>query len=185
MAPSRVFVAIDLPAETRRVVETCCWGLAGARWSDPSQLHLTLRFFAAVSPERLQDIADKLATVEAAPFPLSLRGLGVFPLGQARRARVLWAGVAPAASLRALAMAIDAALGPDEDPATRDGFTPHLTLARFRSPPGTPLDRFITANAAFATAPWTVGGFHLYESTLSPDGALHTPLRHYPLGKGL
>jgi 2'-5' RNA ligase len=178
---SRVFVAVDLPEGTRKVVASHCKGLPPARWCKPDQLHLTLHFAAAVSAERLTEITERLATVKAPPFPLSLRGLGVFPAGQPQRARVLWAGVAPEEGLRALQAAVDAALGPDEDPEAREGFTPHLTLARFRSPPGPALARFMHDNAVFATAPWTVEGFALYRSNLSSDGALHTLLRQYPL----
>jgi 2'-5' RNA ligase len=179
---SRVFVAVDLPEGTKKVVGGYCKGLAPARWSKPAQLHLTLHFFAAVAAERLAEITAKLATVKVAPFPLSLRGLGVFPTGQAQRARVLWAGVAPDDGIRALKSAIDAAIGPDEDPEVKEGFTPHLTLARFKSPPGPALGKFLADNAVFATAPWTVDGFALYRSNLSSDGALHALLRHYSLG---
>jgi 2'-5' RNA ligase len=178
---SRVFVAVDLPEGTGKVVGSYCKGLASARWTNRSQLHLTLHFFAAVSAERLAEITARLATVKVPPFPLSLRGLGVFPAGQPQRARVLWAGVAPDEGLRALKSAIDAALGPDEDPEVKEGFTPHLTLARFKSPPGPDLARFLSHNAVFATAPWTVESFALYQSSLSSDGAVHTLLRHYPL----
>ena len=182
---SRIFVAVDLPEGTKKVVGAFFKkkGLPAARWSAPAQLHVTLHFFAAVSPERLTEITAKLVTVKAAAFPLSLRGLGVFPAGQPALARVLWAGLAPVEPLRALKSAIDTALGPDEDPeAKEEGFAPHLTLARFKSAPGPLLAHFLSDNAVFATAPWTVERFVLYRSTLSSDGALHTPLRQYPLG---
>jgi 2'-5' RNA ligase len=179
---SRVFVAVDLPEGTRRVVGTYCKGLPAARWAEPSQLHLTLHFFAKVSPGRLEEIIASLTRVKGvAPFPLSLRGLGVFPSGPPTQARVLWAGVAPDNGIRALKTAVDAVLGSDEDPEAAQGFVPHLTLARFKSSPGAALAKFMSDNTVFATAPWTVEGFSLYKSELSSEGALHKLIRNYPL----
>ena len=118
-------------------------------------------------------------TEARAPFDLGLRGVGVFPR-QRRPARVLWAGVAPAEPAVALKVAIDGALGPDPEAAER-GFSPHLTLARFRSDPGPALDRYLGVHGSFAGAPWTVDAFLLYRSTLGSDGARHEILQRYPL----
>jgi RNA 2',3'-cyclic 3'-phosphodiesterase len=176
--PARLFVALDVPPDAARAVAGLCTDLPGARWSDPAQLHLTLRFMAAVPDDEVPVVAERLATIHRPRFRLALQGVGVFPPGR-RPARVLWAGLAPQEPLHALKAAIDGALGPDEE-ADR-GFRPHLTLARFREPPGPDLPRYLAAHQAFTTEPWTADTLLLYRSTLGAQGALHQVLGRYPL----
>jgi 2'-5' RNA ligase len=174
-----MFIAVDLPRALATEVGALCDGLPGARWSNPEQLHLTLRFFAAVPEDRVAGLRADLARVARPPFPLGLRGVGVFP-PRRRPARVLWAGIAPLEGITGLKTAIDAVLGPDPEAADR-GFSPHLTLARFRDDPGASLNRYLTERAAFVTAPWTVEAFRLYRSTIGASGAVHEVVEEYPL----
>jgi len=176
--PARLFVALDLPPPAARAVATLQTALPAARWSDPAQLHLTLRFMAAVPDEEVPELTHRLESVASPAFSLSLRGVGVFPPGR-KPARVLWAGLTPAEPLQALKAAIDQLLGPD--PEAPRGFHPHLTLARFRAAPGPELPTYLATHANFTTAPWLADAFLLYRSTLSPHGAHHQVLHRYPL----
>jgi 2'-5' RNA ligase len=179
--PARMFVAVDLPPAAADAVEAICTALPGARWSSPAQLHLTLRFMAAVPEEQIPVLAARLCAVRLLPFELSLRGVGVFPEAHARKpARILWAGVSTPAPVQDLKAAIDQALGPDEDAAR--GFHPHLTLARFREPPGPALGAFLATHAGFSTLSWTVDAFMLYRSRLGTGGARHEVVGRYRLG---
>jgi 2'-5' RNA ligase len=181
MASARLFVALDLPPAAAEAVARLCAGLPAARWSNPAQLHLTLRFLAAVPEQEVAGLSDRLQLVRRSAFSLALRGVGVFPEPGGRRPpRVLWVGLTPEAPLHTLKGAIDEALalGPDEDRV----FRPHLTLARFREAPGPALAPYLAAHATFATAPWTADAFVLYRSTLGSHGAHHQVLRRYPLG---
>ena len=175
----RLFLAVDLPPPVAGEVQSLCQGLPGTRWTNPAQLHLTLRFLGETPEAELAPLKARLAAVRAAGFTLGVRGVGVFPKKR-RPARVLWAGVAPAEPVTALKTAVDAALGPDPEEAGRD-FSPHLTLARFRDDPGPVLDGWLQQRAAFASGTWSVTAFHLYRSTLGRDGAVHEILRSYPL----
>ena len=175
----RLFVAIDLPEPAAAEARALCKGLSGAHWSNPAQLHLTLRFLGELPEDRLDWLRGQLAFVARPPFELALRGLGVFPKKR-RPARVLWAGVAPQEPAVALKAAIDGALGPDTESAER-GYSPHLTLARLREDPGPALDRYLTQHAGFCGTAWTVDAFLLYRSTLGRDGATHEVLQRYPL----
>jgi 2'-5' RNA ligase len=178
--PARLFLAVDLPDAACQRVATLRTDLPGARWTDPAQLHLTLRFWAAVPEEEVDGMLVRLAEVRRPAFGVRLHGVGVFPPRRGP-ARVLWTGVDPEPPLRALKSAVDEAVGPDAEAAGR-GFHPHLTLARFREPPGPALARYLDERAGFASEPWTVDAFTLYRSTLGSDGARHQPLRRYPLG---
>jgi len=176
----RLFIAIDLPDEVAAQARALCQGLAAARWTNPGQLHLTLRFLGEVPDDQLAPLQADLARVASPPFTLGLRGVGVFP-PKRRPARVLWAGVTPVEPVAALKAAIDAVLGPDPEAGDR-GFSPHLTLARFREDPRAALDGYLATHAGFASASWSVDFFHLYRSTLGSDGARHEILQRYPLG---
>jgi 2'-5' RNA ligase len=191
----RLFLAIDLPPHARSALAALGAELPGIRWVAAAQLHVTLRFLGEVPAEAAVTAAVALEGVAAAPFPVALAGVGVFPPRPGRQPpRVLWAGIAPAAPAVALKAAIDGVLGPDLEAGAR-AFTPHVTLARLKGNPGagkegtihTPrhlsaaLVSFLDRHRPLSSASWTVEAFHLYESRTLPEGAVYTRLRTYPL----
>ena len=175
----RLFIAVDLPAELRPAVARLCQGIGGARWTRPEQLHVTLRFLGDTPEDRLDNMRVRLRQVRMPRFELALRGTGVFPPAGARP-RVLWLGFDPPEPLRALKHTVDGVLGPDPETAKR-GFSPHLTLARFPMRPRHDLDRFLAEHAGFDGGSFLVSNFHLYNSTLRPEGALHEIVESFPL----
>ncbi|HEX8832694.1 MAG TPA: RNA 2',3'-cyclic phosphodiesterase, partial [Abditibacteriaceae bacterium] len=107
-------------------------GAATARWVAPEKTHLTLQFLGDVEPHlqtALQTVMQEACT-NTPPFALSSGSLGCFP--NARRPRVLWAGVeGDTSSLGQLQQRIAAATVPLCANADNKPFSPHLTLARF------------------------------------------------------
>ena len=75
--------------------------------------------------------ADASALLEQ-PVELRFRGLGFFP--NAKRPRVLWAGIAGSAELAVSLARYRSSLAKLGIPAEERAFTPHLTLARFEPP---------------------------------------------------
>ncbi|HEX9241280.1 MAG TPA: RNA 2',3'-cyclic phosphodiesterase [Anaeromyxobacter sp.] len=180
MAARRLFVALELPDPVRRRLAALAdelrrtAGRAGeeVRWVPPANVHLTLQFLGAVPEERVPAVEGALrdAAREARPLSLAVRGVGGFP--NARRPRVLWAGLegdlAPLAALVAALGARLAKLGyaPEERP-----FSPHLTLGRAREGRGAPgLAGALAGAAQEAPAPWRATEVVLFESHLSPRG---------------
>ena len=98
----RLFVAIDLPEAVGASLERLCVGLPGARWTDPEQYHLTLRFIGEVDGLSADDIYEGLAEVDFEPF-----GPACMASGTRREAKVLWAGVTPESSITPLRRAVD------------------------------------------------------------------------------
>ena len=97
MARVRTFIAVTLSkgvkARLKTLQENLSGEATGVRWAPPENFHLTLLFLGEV--ERL-DVVPICRAVAArakkhSPFSYDIEGLGAFP--NARRPKVLWAGV--------------------------------------------------------------------------------------------
>jgi 2'-5' RNA ligase len=175
----RLFVAVDFPEPVRASLAGLCAGVPGARWVDPANFHLTLRFIGEVESPVAQDIDAALARVHMPRFELWLRDVGCF--GRGRGVRALWAGVAESDGLRRLQSKVENAVSAAGIARETRRFTPHVTLARLRGVSTTRLQRFVAEHADFMAGPVPVDGFTLYSSFLSSSGAIHTPEAFYAL----
>ena len=176
----RLFVALDFPDAVRERLAGLGGGVPGARWTDPDNLHLTLRFIGEVPDDQAADIDAALATIEAPGFDLVLDGVGIY--GSARAARILWAGVERSEPLAHLQNKVESALVRCGLPAEERRFSPHVTLARLKDAPRDRLARFLEDRALFRAGPFHVEHFTLYRSLLGKGGAVYEALREYPLG---
>jgi RNA 2',3'-cyclic 3'-phosphodiesterase len=180
----RLFVAIEIPEDVRSAIgarmkslrDTC----RDARWVRIAGLHVTLKFIGETLSERVAGLKASLASIPPRdPIAMNFRGLDFFP--NARRPRVLWAGVEAEPDLAALATAVEAALSPAGIPQQDRKFSPHLTLARFKESAGVDALHVAIEKAG----PLKFGGttateFHLYQSVLKPAGAEYTRLATFP-----
>ena len=64
----RLFVAIDLPEATRQLLANLDPHIRGARWIDPTQMHLTLGFFDDVPDDIDLALREKLSAIEFGAF---------------------------------------------------------------------------------------------------------------------
>jgi 2'-5' RNA ligase len=174
----RLFVAIRPPEEVRAPLIDLMEGVEGARWQSEDQLHLTLRFIGEVDARLADDIDTALQSIRHPRFDLVLSGLGVFD----RRGQptALWAGVTPHEPLKALHKKIDQALGRAGVAPERRAYLPHITLARFGRGAG-PLQPLLESAGGITSQPFTVEQFRLYESQLTPIGAIYSPVARYSL----
>ena len=101
----RLFIAIDLPEEIKEEMSHLCTGLPGARWVPDEQLHLTLRFIGEVDHSLVAELYSRLEEVKHKPFPLHIKGLGVFP--NLSKPRVLWVGLKKRTALVELRKKVD------------------------------------------------------------------------------
>jgi 2'-5' RNA ligase len=176
----RLFVALDVPDSVKDALVALCADLPAARWSSRDQMHLTLRFIGEVEDSRLAVLDAALTALAHAPFLMQVAAVGCFPPRGA--ARVLWAGIQAGRALMLLQQAIETALQHTGLPPEPKPFSPHITLARFKTPPPpAALHTYLERHAAFSVPEWTVSAFHLYSSQLSAGGARYTRERSYPL----
>jgi len=187
-AAMRLFVALEIPAGVCAALGDVQARLRphaghGVRWTDPRGIHLTLKFIGEVETARVEAIRAALARVRAPqPVDAAFRGLGWFP--NARRPRVLWAGVETSSGMAALAREIEAALEPLRIAREQREFQPHLTLARLKpealSKEGMEALRREVERAGrpeFGRAEYAE--FDLMESKLLPQGAEYTRVERF------
>ncbi|MCB1442688.1 MAG: RNA 2',3'-cyclic phosphodiesterase, partial [Methyloceanibacter sp.] len=74
----RLFTAIEVPRSIANRLSMLRAGLHGARWIDPENYHLTLRFAGDVDGATARDFTNALGEVLVSPFELKLNGLDSF-----------------------------------------------------------------------------------------------------------
>jgi len=177
-AAPRLFIAVPAAPDVRCAAAGIIAELrsAGAdcSWVAPGNLHITLRFLGATPADRFPEVETLLLEAAQRPaFELGFGGLGVFASWE--QPKVLWLGVLRgAAELCAMA----AALGPPE--AGRP-FSAHLTFGRLRSRRNLERLRQTAASARLPDMSQRVDKLVLYESRLTPQGAVYTALREAAL----
>jgi 2'-5' RNA ligase len=186
MPAIRAFLAIPLPEVLKTAIGRLQNDLSGqlgnVRWSRTDQLHLTLRFFAALPQEQLEKVRLSMLSVgsQKRAFTMTSQGLGAFP--DPRRPRVLWTGLEPADELQGLysllAKSFVASGIADDHPR----FAPHLTIGRFRDK-GPDLRGLLSDYAGQTVGRLPVEKLILYESRLHPSGAEHIPLHSVTLDR--
>ncbi len=174
----RLFVGIGFPPELKLRLSLLCSGLPGAKWVDPGNFHLTLRFIGEIGENIAADIDDALSRLRARRFTLQIAGTGLFG---GERPRSLWAGVERSAELAGLRDKIEQALIRTRLPPEPRKFSPHVTLARLRDPPLDKLRDFLVAHAQFRADPLRVEGFSLIASFQTKAGSVYEDQADYPL----
>lgn len=173
----RLFVAIDLPDTHVDTLQRLRTEAFDARWTPAEQYHLTLRFIGDTAADRVPAIEEALGSLSVPAFILRGKGLGVFP--SRRRPRVLFANVDQTTPLVEVQADVERACqraGLDPDPKA---FHPHVTIARLKGARPREVRSYLKTHQGVTLAPFTVQQFHLYESRLHPEGALHERVRTF------
>jgi 2'-5' RNA ligase len=186
MEQIRSFIAIELPEPVIACIkqvqgQLISAGPACAKWVDPRNIHLTLKFLGNIDVNKIQAItaAMQSSARTIASFKLTLDGLGAFP--NLRRVQVVWIGLGgDLGPLLALQTRLESALAPLGFIPEKRAFQPHLTLARIREN-ATPLERQelgenITRTQFDSNLVINVNSFNLMRSELTRAGAVYTRL---------
>jgi 2'-5' RNA ligase len=192
MEQIRAFIAIELPealkAEIARLQEQLkVKGRVPARWVNPGNIHLTLKFLGDIDGDAVDDILHAMdgAASNAQSFRLSVKGLGVFPNPQ--RPRIIWVGLAGSVEkLKNLQRGIDIALDRLGFPGEKRSFSPHLTIARIQDR-ATPAERQaigqLVESSVFTTrADFNADTVYLIKSQLTREGPIYSRLGSVSLG---
>jgi RNA 2',3'-cyclic 3'-phosphodiesterase len=190
----RLFISIPVPETVRAILKKAQHELREAlpprarkaiRWTNPDQLHLTLRFLGDVEEHCLPNLLNALRETCRLFPPLHLRAerVGFFP--ERRLPRVAWIGVHDRDNLLTpLQQKIETAVHTFSASPTTEEFMGHLTIGRIRDLRPSDADALRAAAqklSARAFGEWTADAVHLMQSKLLPQGAQHTSLGAAPL----
>jgi len=179
----RLFVAIALPDAVKvslgDVIGRLRPSAPDEKWVPTQNLHVTISFLGEVQDERVASIGETVGEAVATlpPVPTGTAVAGAFP--SARRARVLWAGLADdVGRLTDAARAVIGALEPIGFPPEKRPWAPHVTLARFRAPRDA---AGLIAAASIPAETFTVEAVTLFRSRLARPSPVYEPLAEFPL----
>jgi 2'-5' RNA ligase len=176
----RLFTGIEIPSGVAQALSMMRGGLPGARWVDPENYHLTLRFIGDVDDMVAQEAAAMLARVQRGAFDVHLEGLISFG---GRKPRAVVTNVAPAQPLVELQAEHERLMRRiGLEPEGRK-YIPHVTLARMRNISSRDVADYLAARGYFRTADFHVSRFVLFSSRNSVGGGPYVVEASYPLSE--
>ena len=175
----RLFIAIEFSDEVKKKLIRLRKEIPGARWVPAEQIHLTLAFLGEVDETSAGRLTGELSQIRSPVFKLCFSGTGCFP--DRRRPRVLWVGLEPEPHLNLLAAKVRAAVLACGIPQEERPFSPHITLARLKLPSSGESGLYLDQQIKKILSPLSVQEFTLFQSRLTPQGAVHIPIRSFPL----
>lgn len=174
----RLFSGIEIPPDIAERLAGLRGGIEGARWVEPENYHITLRFIGDVDGDTAVRFEEALAKIRLRAFSLVLDGVGTFG---GRKPRAVWAGIAASETLEALARAHDfAAQRAGLEPESRN-FHPHVTLARLRNGKPEQVAKYLSERGGFLTQAFPVTRFVLFSSRASKGGGPYVVEQAYKL----
>jgi 2'-5' RNA ligase len=174
----RIFTGLEIPAEIAQTLSLLRGGLPGARWIDPQNYHLTLRFIGDVDSTVAREVASMLDQLKRVAFQLRFDGLSSFG---GRKPRAVVAGVAPSPALLDLQAEHERVLRRiGLEPEGRK-YVPHVTLARLRQSSSRQVADYLAGRGLFRSAPFAVDRFVLFSSRASVGGGPYVVEAAFPL----
>jgi RNA 2',3'-cyclic 3'-phosphodiesterase len=157
----RLFVGLEVPERVATTLSGLRWGLPGARWVDPSDYHLTLRFIGDIDRRTAREVENQLAEISHEPIPIAMVGLGVFG---GDKPHTIYAGIEPNRALAELQAESERCLRRLGFKPEGRKFTPHVTLARMRSASVLDVADYLAANAPFPNCRFTADSYALFSA---------------------
>lgn len=175
----RLFTGLEVPREVGFLLSLKRGGLYGARWIDPENYHITLRFIGDVDHSTANEVADGLDRLaESEAFSIRLNHLGSFG---GDKPRALYAGVESNATLAHLQSSQERVLQRLGLSPEGRKFVPHVSLARLRGASAEEVARFMAMAGRFEPIEFAVRRFVLYSSRDSVGGGPYRIEETYPL----
>ena len=174
----RLFTGLKIPSQIAQHLSMLRGGLPGARWIDPANYHVTLRFIGDVDDSVALEVASLLGRVRRNSFELRLDGVTSFG-GKKPRAVVATVASSPAlmeAQAEQERMMQRIGLAPEGRK-----YIPHVTLARLRDASSRDVAEYLSARGLFRTPAFQVSRFVLFSSRASVGGGPYVVEESYPL----
>lgn len=175
----RLFTGLEIPYDVQLALSLKRGGLSGARWIDPENYHITLRFIGDVDNHVADDVSyelDRLSNSDG--FRVRLNHLGSFG---GDKPRALYAGVENNETLARLQAAHERVLRRIGLETDARKFVPHVSLARLRGASAMEVADFMHHAGHFVPLEFKVGRFVLFSSKNSVGGGPYLVEQSYPL----
>ena len=128
----RAFISIELPQRIKNALYDIQKQIssknAKIRWVAKKNLHLTLKFFSKISPDKLDEVKERLIDLKFKPFKVKLDKIGFFPSEDL--IRVIWVGLQNFEKIMDIQGEIELRLNKLYPRDER--FSTHLTLGRVK-----------------------------------------------------
>ncbi|MBN4094501.1 MULTISPECIES: RNA 2',3'-cyclic phosphodiesterase [Methylobacterium] len=175
----RLFTGLAVPPAIADALRAWQGGLPGARWIEPGDFHVTLRFIGDVDATTADDVVEALSEMRVRPaLTVTLDGLGIFG---GDRPRALYASVVPEAELTDLQAEQERLVRRAGVEPERRKFTPHVTLARLRRD-ATPeaAAMYLSQAPVFAPLTYTSDRVTLFSARDSTGGGPYVAEAEFP-----
>ena len=174
----RIFTGLEIPENVAQSLAMLRGGLPGARWIDPENYHLTLRFIGDVDDDTAHEVASLLGRVRRPALELRFEALSAFG---GRRPRAVIAALAQTPALMELQAEHERLMQRvGLEPEGRK-FTPHVTLARLRDSSSRQVADYLATRPFLAPLSFRVSRFVLFSARASVGGGPYVVEAAYPL----
>jgi RNA 2',3'-cyclic 3'-phosphodiesterase len=185
----RAFIAFDLPKDILEsigdVQEQIRKRGVKFRWVPFENIHLTMKFIGDIHVDLIDKVSHMMAESAEGFSAISLyaNGIGVFP--GLHRPRVLWIGIdGEIDRLYRLQKILDEKLSMIGIPTEKRPFKGHLTIGRAKEGMNMEsLKESLRAFYDFQTRPFGINEMKLFQSELSPTGAVYSCMKSVVLSK--
>jgi 2'-5' RNA ligase len=174
----RLFTGLEIPADVGFGLSLMRGGLPGARWVEPENYHITLRFIGDIDDALAREVALLLGRVRRKAFEVRFEGLSSFG---GRKPRAVVAAVAPVAPLVELKGEHDRLMQRVGLAPEGRKFMPHVTLARLRDSSSRQVADFLAGREKIPVAPFPARQFVLFSARASTGGGPYVVEAAYPL----
>ncbi len=174
----RLFTGVEIPREVADSLALLRGGLPGARWIDPENYHLTLRFIGDVDDVIAHEIGELLGRVRRRGFEIVLNGLDQFG---GRKPRAVFAAANGSSALLELQAEHERLLQRMGLPPESRKYTPHVTLARLRDASTRAVAEYLASHGYFRSPAFAIPRFVLFSSRASTGGGPYVVEAAYPL----
>ena len=183
----RAFIAVEIDQQNKEALSQLISNLkksnADIRWINQDQMHLTLKFLGNTEENKIPQISKILERIAAdfKGFYIQLSKIDAFP--NIRRPRVIWIGIDKGKqTLKDLSCKIESELEGIGFQKEKRGYKAHLTLGRVRSLKNiSQLTRSIDEASFQSPGEIKIYKLTLFQSTLTPKGAIYKILSESPL----
>ena len=184
MPTFRGFIAIEINA-TPKILEfekEIRESGADIKLVEPHNIHITLKFLGDTEENKIDEIEhiiqDAVKTIK--PFPLTLKGTGVFP--NENYLKVVWIGITDGGMIGTIARNMDEKLSNLGFQKEKREFSPHLTIGRVKTARNK--QQLLQAIQKYRDVEFSVQEANilkLKKSELTPKGPIYSTLREVRL----